>query len=425
MRNEINDYLRAYEQMNAFSGTVLVARDGNIVLHEGYGMANHEHEVENDVNTVFRIASISKMITAAAILLLHERGALDIDKPVGSYLPEFPVDGRMTIHHLLTHSSGLPNPVGLNTKANMKLEQVIRKFMDNPLEFIPGERFRYANSGYILLTYLIEEVSGLKYGEFLDRYIFEPLGMNRSGYETDRRIVKHKASGYSAYENSMVNGEFMDMSTQAGAAGLYSSAYDLYVWDQALYSDRLLSRESRMRMFTPYLHNYGYGWHIDQQVIGGTARDRMHHGGLGEGYCTRITRFPRERVCVVTLSNFLLSPLERINRDLASIMLGEPVSQPVHPQLSDTKQRMDYSSFAGLYEAFMPVPVAVEAGRLFITIFGFKLELFLVSETPDQADFHAGAVYVRVSFHKNGSDKVTGATVYWLGEDGYEARKSG
>lgn len=423
-RSRMDEYLQAYEQLDYFSGSVLVAHDGEIVLNEGYGMANREHEVKNTRDTIFQLGSVSKSFTAAAIMLLHEQGVVNTDQPIGRYLADFPNGDKITIHHLLTHTSGLSNPVGLNTKVSMKLENVVQKFRDQPLAFPPGDQFQYGNSGYILLTYLIEQVSGKPFEAFLQDHIFHPLGMHHSGYDVHNRILKHRAAGYSAAGDEVVHGEYAHLSTHAGAAGLYSTTGDLYLWDQALHSDLLFSQQTRERLFTPFLQNYGYGWYIDRQSLGGRLRTRIHHGGLGNpGYSTRMTRFADERLLIVVLSNFLLSPLERMNRDLAGMMFGETVIFPDKPDIQAPVQPMHYDGFAGTYEAFIPIHVTAEHGRLFITIFGFKQELFLQFEAAEQIDFYAKAAYVRISFRKNISGKIDGATIHWLGEEGYYAKR--
>ncbi|MDF2651458.1 MAG: hypothetical protein K0Q73_7263, partial [Paenibacillus sp.] len=344
---------------------------------------------------------------------------------IGRYLADFPNGDKITIHHLLTHTSGLSHPVGLNTKVPTRLENVVQKFRDQPLAFPPGEQFQYGNSGYILLTYLIEQISGKPFEAFLQDHIFQPLGMYHSGYDVHNRILKHRADGYSAAGSEIVHGEYAHLSTHAGAAGLYSTTGDLYIWDQALHSDQLFSRQTRERLFTPLLQNYGYGWYIDQQTLGGSLRTRIHHGGLANpGYYNRMTRYADERLLIVVLSNFLLSPLEKMNQDLTGMMFGETeVPFPDKPEHLVPEQPACFEGFAGTYEAFIPIHVTVEPGRLFITIFGFKLELFLQSETAEQIDFYAKAAYVRISFRKNDSGKIDGATIHWLGEEGYYAKR--
>jgi CubicO group peptidase (beta-lactamase class C family) len=424
VRERINNYLAAYEQLGYLSGTVLVAKDGEVWLNEGYGLSNREHEVKNSGNTIFRLASISKSFTAASVMLLHERGLLEVDAPIRRYLPEFPNGERMTVHHLLTHTSGLSRLAGLNMKVHTRLEDLVQRLADKPLLFQPGDRSQYGNSGYILLTYLIEQVSGRVFEEFLQNNIFQPLGMSNSGMDVPNRILKNKASGYSVFEDRVVNGKYNEVSTLAGAAGLYSTAYDLYLWDQALHSERLLRKESRRRIFTSYCENYGYGWYLDRQMTGGTARHRIFHGGLDDsGFFTRLSRFPEDRLTIVTLSNFLLSPLERINRDLAAIFYGGEIRLPEPPHQVAEESWLDYETFVGKYEASMPIPVWLEQTRLFIKIFGFKLELVPEGDTPVQTDFYATAAYVRVSFKKAGSGIVSGATIRWLGEDEYYAEK--
>ncbi|XEC94446.1 serine hydrolase [Paenibacillus tarimensis] len=410
MKTRINDYLKAYEQLGYFSGSVLVAYDGEVLLNEGYGMANREHEVKNTSDTIFRLGSVSKPITATAIMLLHEKGFLDVDQTIDWYLTDIPSGNRITIHHLLTHTSGLNHS------------------SDGSLLFEPGSKFAYVNTGYILLSRIIEMVSGYTFGQYLKETIFEPSGMQNSGYAGEEEIHKGQADGYSAYEDRVIDGKFVDMSTLAGAAGLFSTTSDLFRFDQALQTGQLLSRHTLERIFTPFRENYGYGWYIDEQVFSGITRKRISHGGLNDsGFFTRMTRFKDDQLLVITLSNFLLSPLEKMNRDLAALIFGETINDPekADPNVGEPAPHTDYERLAGQYEAFMPIPVTVEQSRLFISIFGFKLELFLQNETETQIDCYSKAAYVHVTFHKNNSGIVTGATIQWLGEDGYYAKRSG
>lgn len=248
---------------------------------------------------------------------------------------------------------------------------------------------------------------------------FKLICSGRLGYDVQSSIIANRASGYSAFENRWINGRLQDMSVYSGSAGLYSTVHDLYIWDQALDTNQFLSARSREAMFTANIGNYGYGWYIDELSLRAAKKKRIHHGGLNDGgFFTRITRFPEEKVLIVTLSNYLLSPLERINQDLASMLFGESYSKPVYlSRRIVSVEGDDLDKYVGTYEAFVPFDIIKNGDRLFISIFGFRLELFPAPTSGDDDVFRAGAAYVRIGFKKNADGEVTGASLSWLGEE--------
>jgi CubicO group peptidase (beta-lactamase class C family) len=186
--NAIDAYLKAYLETGYFMGTVLVARAGDVLLSNGYGLANLEHNVSNTPQTKFRLGSITKQFTATAILQLQEQGLLQVDAPIATYLPSYPNGEQITVHHLLNHTAGIPSYTSFPDYSQkmsiaMTLDELIAWFSDKPLEFTPGDRHNYSNSGYALLTKIIEAVSGQTYADYLQHHIFEPLEMTSSGYD--------------------------------------------------------------------------------------------------------------------------------------------------------------------------------------------------------------------------------------------------
>lgn len=200
--SEIAAYLQAYLETGYFMGSVLVARGSEILLSQGYGMANLEHNVPNAPHTKFCIGSVTKQFTATAILQLQQQGLLDVSQAISTYLPEYPKGEQITVHHLLNHTAGIYNYTDAleNPYLRVTLDEVIAWFSE-PLEFKPGKRFKYCNSGYVLLTKIIETISGQFYVDYLGNQLFEPLGMADSGYEQRKLILPHHASGYTITEN--------------------------------------------------------------------------------------------------------------------------------------------------------------------------------------------------------------------------------
>lgn len=330
IRSRADQYLKALTARGEFNGSVLIARNGQVILSEGYGMANLEYDAPNSPQTKFRIGSITKQFTAMAILILQERGKLNLQDSICRYIDECPAGWQpITIHHLLTHSSGIPDLVRLpgfweTITLPTKLSDTIVRLKREPLEFKPGEQFKYGNSGYLISAFIIEKVSGKSYDGFLRENIYLPLKMFNSGYARNDVILKNRASGYSRKEGKIVNAPYIDMSIPIGAGSQYSTVDDLFLWDQALYKEKLVSKRALDAMFTPFQEDYGYGWEITRQF----NRRVIEHIGDINGFGAYIARYPDDQIFVVVLSNFESTRVKRINRDLAAIVFGQEYSLP-------------------------------------------------------------------------------------------------
>jgi len=424
VHHKLDEYIAAYEQMEYFSGTVFVAKEGRILLNKGYGLANIEHHTPNTPQTKFRLASCSKPFTAAAIMLLQQQGLLHVNEPVARYMDGLSNGDQITIHHLLTHSSGLSEPEGVSETYEWELGEVIETFKHKPTLFQPGEQFRYGFSNYAMLAYLIEIVSGIPFERFMHERIFMPSGMMDTSCDVQQSIVHNRASGYIPYENEIVNGKLQNMSLYRGAANLISTAEDLYRWETCLSSRKLLDEGCISRMESALTGNYGYGWYVDEEHFDDRPRKRVYHGGLNDGgFCTRITRYVDDRVFIAVLSNNLLAPQQTINRDIASIVFGHTYIIPQAKPESIYAGAEQYQLYAGQYEAFVPINVTLEEQRLFIFIFGFKIELFPAAEHPSYSEYFAKIAYVNVVFRKDARGYCVRASIRWLGEEYFEAVK--
>jgi CubicO group peptidase (beta-lactamase class C family) len=297
--SKLDEYLSAAAKKD-FTGSALVARDGKVIFSKGYGMANAEWDVPNTPQTKFRLGSITKQFTAASILLLQERGKLGVRDPVCKYIAECPKAWEpITIHHLLTHTSGIPSYTDVKSPEEFRklsLTQVtpagfVDSFKGKPLEFPVGEKMKYNNSGYFMLGYIIEKVSGQRYETFLQENIFTPLKMANTGYDTHDRILKNRATGYSKRDDKIVNSDYLDMTVPYAAGSLYSTVEDLFAWNEALFSDKLLSAKSREAMMTVDKNDYAYGLMVTQQY----NRKMVIHGGGINGFNTILARFPKRR----------------------------------------------------------------------------------------------------------------------------------
>jgi CubicO group peptidase (beta-lactamase class C family) len=325
---KVEEYMKARVAADDFSGSILLAKDGKVLVSRGYGLANREHNIPNTPQTKFRLGSVTKQFTATAIMLLEKQGKLTVDEPITTYLDDAPDAWEdVTIHHLLSHTGGIPEHTGSLASIatqNLSPDKIIALFRDKPLDFEPGEKFKYSNSGYILLGRIIEKVSGQKYEDFLRANLFEPLHMLDSGYDHHQTVLTHRATGYRGRSPSVMNAPYLDMSIPYAAGALYSTVEDLQRWDQALYIEQVLPKAALDRMFTRVQGNYGYGWIMTTQH----NRKCQSHGGGIFGFRTTVARYPEEKVYVVVLSNEEAAPVGVISRDLAAIVFGEKYEVP-------------------------------------------------------------------------------------------------
>ena len=312
---------------NKFMGAVLVERDGKVLLDQGYGYANLEWKIPNSPTTKFRLGSITKQFTAACILLLEERGKLNVNDPIKKYLPDAPAAwDKITLYHLLTHTSGIPSFTGFpdykSTEAiSTSPEQLIARFRDKPLEFQPGEKWNYSNSGYVLLGYLLEKTSGQKYADFVQENIFKPLGMKDSGYDSNTEIISRHASGYVPSPKGPVNAGYIDMTIPFSAGALYSTTEDLMRWENGLFGGKVLSPAELQKMTTPFKDDYAFG----VGVRSGNGHKLIEHGGGIEGFNTYLAYYPEEKLTLIVLANLNGSAPEEIAQQVAAVLHGEKV----------------------------------------------------------------------------------------------------
>lgn len=313
----------SYVLSQNFSGAVYIARAGEILLNKGFGLANKESEQSNTPETRFRIGSVSKQFTAAAILTLQEQGLLSVNDYISDHLSDFPNGTQITLKHLLTHTSGLPNYTALpdfEDYLNDELtpDEIMAMFKDLPLEFVPGSAFKYSNSGYVVLGAIIEQVSGIAYADYMALHVFAPLQMDASGYGTNEPVAPLDAKGYKP-DGSLA--PYIDMSLPYAAGALVSTLGDLAKWDKALYDNTLLSTESTELMFTPELNGYGLGWQITN--IAETEEPIHVHGGNIAGFSAVIVRFPITRKLIVVLSNTDDYPVNKLAVNLNLIAVRQ------------------------------------------------------------------------------------------------------
>jgi CubicO group peptidase (beta-lactamase class C family) len=416
----MNEIVQSFVANHQFMGTALVARGSQILFSKGYGSANLEWDVPNSPSTKFRLGSVTKQFTAASILLLEERGKLSTADPVKKYLPDAPPAwDKITIFHLLTHTSGIPNFTGFPDYA--KLEpfaaspaELVARFRDKPLDFQPGEKWNYSNSGYVLLGYLIEKITGGTYEKFVRENIFTPLGMKDSGYDSNSTVIPRRAEGYVNGKNGMEHAGFIHMSTPHAAGALYSTTEDLLKWEQGLFGGKLLQPASLERMTTPFKDNYAFGLGV-QNVAG---RKVISHGGGIEGFNTQLEYYPEDKLTVIVLGNLNGPAPGEIAKKLAAQAHGETVKLTSERKeiTLDPKQLARYT---GAYQMTggPAMLITLEGNQLLsklgnqnaVPIFPESPTLFFLKVVDAQLEFampDPQSPPTQLTIHQNGRDMV-------------------
>jgi D-alanyl-D-alanine carboxypeptidase len=393
-------------------GAVIVVKDGRTIYRDAVGMASLELGVPLQADSVFRIGSVTKQFTSASVMMLVEQKKLALDDDITKFFPDYPTGGRrITVEHLLTHTSGirsytsLPGWRGAWGK-DFTTTELIDLFKNEPMDFEPGEKYLYNNSAYFLLGALIEKVSGVPYAEFVSKNIFEPLGMTRSRYGDTGPVLPGRAQGYARDASRFVNAPYLSM-TQPGAAGaLVSTVDDLATWDTAVSAGRLITPASWQRIFTPYRLNngrstgYGFGWQIG--TFDGHA---VHeHGGGIHGFSAYVVRLPEDHVYVAVLANSSNADTGGLARKLAALAAGKPLVDP--PAVSIAASAL--KEFAGVY-MFDDLKVVVTAGdSLVVQVPNGVPPSTLVPMGTDR--FFVRGSFSRFTFERNAAGEVVAVT---------------
>jgi CubicO group peptidase (beta-lactamase class C family) len=367
---KLDKLVGAYAAYGKFNGSVLVAEKGNVIYKKGLGLADMEWNIVNQPDTKFRLGSITKQFTSMLIMQLVEQGKLKLDVPISTYLPDYPRKNGdvITLHHLLTHSSGTPNMTsfprfGKDIMRNPYTPlELVKLFADSALNFKPGERFEYSNSGYILLGYIIEKVTGKSYEQVLQENIFTPLKMNNTGYDHAAPLLKNRARGYEKNGWIYLNANFLDMSVPYAAGSMYSTVEDLFLWDQALYGSQLLRKENMDLLFAKHIqsggnYHYGYGWGIGEIPLGNTT-DRIgtvgHNGGIN-GFNTQLTRITSDKSFIVLLNNTGGAPLDQMTQAIAAILYDKSYDLPKRSVAFSLAERIEKDGLPAALEYYKSI----------------------------------------------------------------------
>jgi CubicO group peptidase (beta-lactamase class C family) len=306
-----------------FNGNVLIAQEGKVIYKNAFGYADLKEKTPLNIESTFQLASITKQFTAMAIMMLYEEGRLDFTDTLQRFFPEFPYH-NITIHQLLTHRSGLPEYMNFakrywrNKKHLMNNDDVMDMLITyRPgLNFVSDRKYKYSNTGYAILARIIEQVSGLQFHVFLERRIFEPLGMKKTFIYSTKKMsnIEYMTLGY---KNSRRQAEEDYLSGVVGDKGIYSTVEDMFKWDQALYTEKLIKQTTLQEAFTPFSYNwqddnsYGYGWRI---IMAGDSSKIVYHAGLWRGYSSIFVRRLHDKTTIIVLCNKVNWSFENIDQ---------------------------------------------------------------------------------------------------------------
>lgn len=355
LSTDVDALLNAQYKVGEPGAVVLIAKAGKPIYKKAFGMADLENNVPMTPGHVFEIGSITKQFTAVAILMLLEQGKLSLDDPITKYIENYPMHGHtITIHHLLTHTSGITSYTGMERwtklwRNDMTPTEMIDLFKNEPMEFAPGEKWNYNNSAYFMLGYIIEKASGLPYPEFLEKNIFTPLGLKNTYYGSMSKIIPNRAQGYQREGSNYKNAEYLSLTQPYAAGSIMSTTDDLLTWNNAVHAYKLVKKETLQKAFTNYKlangksTNYGYGWGLDE--INGSPT--IEHSGGIFGYSTNAIYLPKEDVFVVAYSNCDCNPPGDVSTKIAAMAIGKPFPAPVAKvKLDDTYAK----SLTGVYD---------------------------------------------------------------------------
>lgn len=328
---KMDTLLTAYVKEAKFNGAVLVAQKGNVIYQKGFGYKDAAQKLPADAHTIFQVGSITKQFTAAVIMQLQQEGKLSVTDKLSKYFTGFANGDKITIEHLLTHTSGIYNYTNDTVRAkedptrHRSQTEMLELFKGYPADFEPGTNFNYSNSGYSILGYIIEKVAKKPYEQAVRERILQPLGMTSSGFDFTHLASPDKAKGYAAFtREKTVPAPIVDSTVAYAAGALYSTVHDLHKWERAVSTNKILQPASWKAVFTPYKRKYGYGWTIDSTH----GRLTTAHGGSIPGFTSYLLRFPQEELVVVMLDNTSGTNLTKISRSLAAVALNEPYELP-------------------------------------------------------------------------------------------------
>lgn len=408
----LEEYAQNEHKLKDFDGSILVVNKKKVILKKSFGMADREWSISNTADTKFRIGSITKQFTAASILQLAEQGKLSIDDKLNKYFENYPNGDLITIKMLLNHSSGVKNYTELpeflpKSVLPMESDSVIAIFKDKGLDFKPGTQFHYSNSGYFLLGVIVEKASGLKLSEFLDRNIFNKVGLTNTSLDRSDSVLRYRAKGYGKSKKGIVeNAPYMSMNLPFSAGAIISTTEDLYLWTQALFGNKIISASSRAKMITPYFAKYGFGLGIDSLNL----HKRVSHGGGIPGFISFVSYYPEDDLFIAVLSNNS-SKSDGLATALASIFFEMPIEKAYLPKEVAIDPLL-LKNYEGIFDYGVKIKLINKNGKLYQIDDNYEIEL-----KPESKNrfFYSDNSFRFIDFEIDGQGKVLRS---WFIQDG-------
>ncbi len=371
---KIDALVKHYADQRLFNGAVLVAEKGKVVYKNAVGMANMEWNIPNTTQTKFRVGSVTKQFTSMLIMQLVYEGKIDLQEPITQYLPNYrkEIGDSITVHHLLTHSSGLPNYTDNDnffrndSKLHFSVNDFIRIYCSGDLEFKPGTKFSYSNSGYFILGAIIEAVTNKPYTEVLKERILKPLGMKHTGYDRSKELISNRAAGYVRKMDGYENSEYLDMGLPYAAGSIYSTVEDLYLWNEALSAGKLLPKELYRKLFTGYLKmeetpffkndkdSVAYGWfvkHFERSDSTQKATMIWHSGGIN-GFLSELARFPEDGYFIALLDN-TEGAVEPLLKEIIAVLYDLPFTEKKNSFSNSLRQKIISGSVNDAFQFYL------------------------------------------------------------------------
>jgi CubicO group peptidase (beta-lactamase class C family) len=412
---KLNEYMEAANQNAGFNGCALVAKDGKILLEKGYGYRDAASKTLHDSNSIFQIGSVTKQFTAILILQLQQQGKLSVNDKLSKYFPQYQYADKITIKNLLNHTSGIYNYTNdedfmSNHITEYFSEATLWKMIkDKPLDFEPGSKFNYSNSGYLLLGYIAEKVSGRPYEALARDLLFNKAGMANSGYDFTHLKSPNKSTGYFTKDLN-AKAPIVDSSVSFSAGAVYSTIEDLYKWNTALNTYKIVPKNVLETAYEPFKEKYGYGFFIDST----SGKRRIMHGGGIHGFTSQLTYIPADKVTIVILCNNS-GDVSKLNNDLLAIIYGQPYKKAelLKEIQADTSVLKQYTGEYELTPAFK-ITIAYKDGKLTGQATGQpSFELF----AKDQKTFFLKAVDAQIEFVKNAEGKTESMILHQGGQN--------
>lgn len=349
IQKQISTYLAAHANNGNFNGAVLIAKSDSILFTEAYGYANRTFEIPNTEKTKYLIGSVTKPFTAYAILLLEKDQKLALEDNIDRYFPNFPNAKNISIYHLLTHTSGIKDyhqfsDWRMESKLDLTPMETIEKVAKDPVDFAPGERFRYSNTGYIMLGLIVEQLSGKTFEKYIQQALLEPMGLINTGVASNSTIVTGLASGYSTDFKRIEKAEYIHYNQPFTSGNMYSTVEDLWKFTRAVMDNSLLDSAKTSEIFNHNTGKYGYGWGIrksDDGIYYG------HHGGMN-GFIGSMSYLPKDEVFICFLTNDDNTPKYTITDDLIAILRNQKVEPPKSMKLKSLSDQ-DLQKVIGKY----------------------------------------------------------------------------